>query len=98
MSIPTIAVQPQGATMKRVLAVLFATVLALSMAQALARSTPLQAPQTVTLARADGAEQVHRLTNQHLILRLVGPQTRAGGMGQRHNETRVTSRLLTHHS
>ena len=56
MSIPTIAVQPQGATMKRVLAVLFAIVLALSMSQALARSTPLQAPQTVTLARADGAE------------------------------------------
>ena len=40
--------------MKRFLTVLLATFLALAMSQVLARSTPLQAPQTVTLARADG--------------------------------------------
>ena len=40
--------------MKRFLTVLLATFLALAMWQVLARSTPLQAPQTVTLARADG--------------------------------------------
>lgn len=40
--------------MKRFLTVLLATFLALAMPQVLARSTPLQAPQTVTLARADG--------------------------------------------
>ena len=40
--------------MKRFLTVLLATVPALAMSQVLARSTPLQAPQTVTLARADG--------------------------------------------
>lgn len=50
-----IAVQPQGAIMKRFLAVLFAGFLVLSMSQVLARSTILQAPQTVALARADGA-------------------------------------------
>ena len=40
--------------MKRFLTVVLATFLALAMSQVLARSTPLQAPQTVTLARADG--------------------------------------------
>ena len=40
--------------MTRFLTVLLATFLALAMSQVLARSTPLQAPQTVTLARADG--------------------------------------------
>ena len=40
--------------MKRFLTVLLATFLALAMSQVLARSTPLQARQTVTLARADG--------------------------------------------